>query len=209
LQAVFQPRVLPDLARDFLFQPGFLAAQQLLGARQFDLGADPGDEHGRLDRLGDEVGGAFADAALLLLGVVHGGDENHRDVAGQRVLAQFGEHHVAVHVRHHDVEQDEVGARRQLGQAQGGRAVSGNPHLAAFVLDDGRDDHQVAGRVVNDKDHRLFAVDADQSIAIVHSSPVVVINTGQPRGSGYQCGLPVPACPDGEASFSGRCCTFG
>lgn len=128
MQAVFQPRVLPDLARDFLFQPGFLAAQQLLGARQFDLGADPGDEHGRLDRLGDEVGGAFADAALLLLGVVHGGDENHRDVAGGRVVLQFGENLVAVHLRHHHVEQDEVGRWLGSRDLQGAPPGIGCPH---------------------------------------------------------------------------------
>jgi hypothetical protein len=51
-------------------------------------GCAPGQHHVRLDRLGDVVGGAVLEAALLVARIVQGGEKDDRNVPGRRVLFQ-------------------------------------------------------------------------------------------------------------------------
>ena len=76
----------------------------------------------------NEIDRPHGQAALLVFRPDLGSQENDRDAAGRRIGPQALENLIAVHVRHHDVEQDEVGMRQELGQAQGGRAILGNPY---------------------------------------------------------------------------------
>ena len=69
--------------------------------------------------LGDVVRRAEFEAFLLGRDRVESGDEDDGDVARCRVLAQTGQHRVAVHFRHLHVEQDQVRPRRACGNLQG------------------------------------------------------------------------------------------
>ena len=64
-----------------------------------------------VERLGQEVVGAGLDRALDLLLVAAGGDHHDRQEGRRGRLADPPAHLVAVDAGHHDVEQDEVGAR--------------------------------------------------------------------------------------------------
>ena len=60
-------------------------------------------------RLGDVVVGAFREPLLLVRRGGLGGEHDDRDAAREEVPAQLTAGFVAVHLRHHDVEQHEVG----------------------------------------------------------------------------------------------------
>ena len=90
---------------------------RLLG---FELRIHPSQHHGRLDRLGDIVGGAELKTALFVVDPGERRQENHRNVASVRIVAQTGKHRVPVHPGHHHVEQDQFRLRKAEGDAQTG-----------------------------------------------------------------------------------------
>jgi hypothetical protein len=74
-----------DLARALLhlvLQQAALVLQEVAGQLQLDVVVHAGHHDGRVDRLGDVVDGAHVQAGLLVVGRAHGGEEDHRDVAG-------------------------------------------------------------------------------------------------------------------------------
>jgi hypothetical protein len=96
---------------DFRLQPLILRSQAAARLSQFQMRADARQRHGGRDRLGQVIHRTKAEAALLIGGVIERRDEDDRDIPRQGVLAQFAQHLVAVHARHHHIEQDEVGLR--------------------------------------------------------------------------------------------------
>ncbi len=74
--------------------------------------AEHGQQAGRVDRLGDVGGGAGVDAALALAGLDLGGDGDDRQVLRAGQLAHRSHRRVAIHDRHHDVDQHDVDVRR-------------------------------------------------------------------------------------------------
>ena len=136
---------------DFGFERGVLVAHPLARPLGFELGAHPGQHHGGPQRLGDVVGGAKQQAAFLVRGTGQRREKGDRDVARGRVGAQPGQYRVAVHARHHHVEQDQVGRGQVARQTQ--------PHFARVrrqhpvVRPQQLPQHgQVLGRVVDDQD---------------------------------------------------------
>jgi hypothetical protein len=113
--------------------------------------ADAGQQDGRPQRLGDVVGGPQREAVLLVLVVDPGGDEDHRDVAGRLVGLQALDDFVAVHLRHHHVEQDQVGAGLGGGDLQRDGAGFGGEH-PEVPLQHAADALQVDPRVVHHQD---------------------------------------------------------
>ena len=104
-----------------------------------------------LDRLGQEVVGAGLQAAHLLLRLVQRGDHHHRDVAGRRVFLQFAAADIAVHARHHDVEQDQVGlpGPRLVQRLE---PVPGAGHLVIFSRELGFQQPRVGRDIIHDQD---------------------------------------------------------
>ena len=77
---------------------------------------DPGEQLALVERLADEVVGARLDRADLLL-VAARRDHHHRQELEARGAADPAAHLVAVHARHQDVEQHQVGARGRAASA--------------------------------------------------------------------------------------------
>jgi hypothetical protein len=102
----------------------------------------------RADRLGDVVHRAQRQATGLVLDLGHRGEEDHRDALGLRVALQPLGILRSVHLRHHDVEQDQVRRALRNRDLQGALAAVGDLD-AIFVLEQAAHQHQVVGRVVH------------------------------------------------------------
>ena len=111
----------------------------------------PREHDGRLDGLGDVVDGAQVQALLLVRDRVHGGHEDHRQVARGGIGTQALEHGIAVHLRHHDVEQHEVGPGLARRDPQGADPGVGDPH-AEMRREHLAQHREVLRRVVDDED---------------------------------------------------------
>ena len=134
---VLQRQVLA-LGEQLLLQP--VQLQMMLDARQQLLA---------LDRFGDVVDRAEAEALDLVGGIVHRGHEDDRDVGGARIALEPAADFEAVHLRHAHVEQDEVRRcqahfleclRSAAGQHQVepvlGEKVGDQAQVLRFVVDD-------------------------------------------------------------------------
>ena len=71
-------------------------------------GADARLQEHRVERLGQVVVGAELDAAHHAVDVVERRDHDHRNVAQPGIVLEAAQHREAVHLGHHDVEQDQV-----------------------------------------------------------------------------------------------------
>ena len=114
------------------------------------MGAHPRQQHGGLDGLGHIVHGARLQSTFFVRDGVEGGHEDHRDLAGLRRGTQGSQHLVAVHLRHHHIEQDDVGHWLGVGDLQGLLSRVGHAHVvvrAQQLADDG----QVFVGVVDDQ----------------------------------------------------------
>jgi len=69
---------------------------------------------------------------------------------GDRIAAQLPQHLVAVHARHHDIEQDKVWHRQGGSHPQSALAAGGSQHLIVRAQQLGQD-AEIVGRVVNNK----------------------------------------------------------
>ena len=99
-------------------------SEQRTRVGEAEVGLDTGAHHGGVDRLDDEVDGAEFEATCLVAGVVMRRDEDDGNVTRQRVGLELAANLEAIHARHHDVEQDQVGPvlaadLQGLGAAQG------------------------------------------------------------------------------------------
>ena len=115
---------------------------------------DPRLEDRRIDRLRQVVRRAHLEAPDDAVQLVDAGDHDHRQVAQGRVVAELGEHLVAVHLRHDDVKEDHVD-RRNIRVAQTGEglaAVLGLHRLVAEAPQQPRQELAVERRVVDDED---------------------------------------------------------
>src|SRR6516162_7745525 len=79
-----------------------------LVARLFDAVVDPRLQQHRIEGLGQIVGGSKLDATNDTVDVLDGRDHHHRYIAQRGIGAQLLEHTIAVELRHHDVEEDEI-----------------------------------------------------------------------------------------------------
>ena len=113
---------------------------------------NPGHQLGRVERLDQVVVGARPQAADLLLDLAFSGEHDDRDVAGGPFLGpDLRRHLVAVELREHDVEEDQV---RSLGapQAEPLRAVGGNDDFVALLLQRVLKQALHVGVIVDDED---------------------------------------------------------
>ena len=121
-------------AFDLVAQALVVAVEHVPGGLGLQLHLDPGIDDGGTDGLVDVVGRPQAKTALLAVLVDQGRHQDHRDVPGSGLFTQALEHFEAIHVRHHDVEQDQI--RPRLARS----------HLKGLDATGCRDDPQVAGQ---------------------------------------------------------------
>ena len=148
---VLDQQVLAHASIDLALEPVVFLRQPVAGHLQFELGAHPRQHDRRVDRLGDVIDRAQFESAFLVLGGVHRGDEDDRDLARGRVLAQVLQDLVAVHLGHHHVEQDQVGTRVGHRRTQGPGAGIGGAD-AILRLQQFTENGQVLRRVIDDQD---------------------------------------------------------
>ena len=140
--------VLLHAPRHFALQMAVLVLQPVACALQFKVVFHPCQQNGRPNGLGDVVHRAKGQATGFVVVGVHGRHKNHRYAAQRGVGLQVLDDGVAVHARHHDVQQNDVGPG--LGGSCRQRPLSriGNAHpvmLAQQFAQHG----QVGGGVVN------------------------------------------------------------
>jgi hypothetical protein len=114
-------------------------------------------EHGLhgVERLGQEVARADAQGALLDRGGGVAGEDEHRQVAKRRAQGAELFHDLeAVHVRHVEVEDDQVGIlrRHQLGYEP---AIGGGGHLRPGVVQQAREESDSGQLVIDDEHARM------------------------------------------------------
>ncbi len=108
-----------------------------------------------VDRFGDVVHHPQSEPFGLVFGFGHGRQENHRDVTGCLGALQPAADLVAVHLRHHDVQQHQVGVG--LGNdVQCGPAVLGDQQLVAEPVQVFAQHLEVGGVVVDQEDLGRF-----------------------------------------------------
>ena len=108
-----------------------------------------------VERLRHEIVGPGLDRRELLL-IAARGDHHDRQEARARVVAEPPADLIAVHLRHHDVEQHEVdvalgGERERL------RAGAGGDDLVTARREHGFEQADVLDQIVDDEDPRGFA----------------------------------------------------
>ena len=125
-----------------------------LGVGEADEVADPGHQGPPLDGLVQVLVGAGLEALQLAVGVVElGGEEHHRHAGTGRVLSDATADLEPVHVRHADVEEDQVHAAL-LHLLQGLGAAVRAEHAEPFGLQVGLDEPHVGWLVVDHQDLR-------------------------------------------------------
>ena len=85
------------------------AVERVVERLQAERRPDAGDQLHAFDRLGHEVVGAGFQSAHPILGLIEGGDHDHRQQPAARTRLYPAADLIAVHARHLDVEKDEVG----------------------------------------------------------------------------------------------------
>ena len=109
--------------------------QDVLRREPGEQALDPGEQLCRVERLDEVVVGAGPQAAHLLLDLALGRQHDDRDVAGGPLLRpDLRGDLVAVELREHDVQEDQVGC---LGapQAESFRAIRGDEDVVALLLE--------------------------------------------------------------------------
>src|SRR5215467_7040829 len=127
---------------------GFLRLDQ--GLLQRELRPHPGKNDGARERLVYVIHGTDIEALLLVDLVDLGGKKDDGNVARSRVVLELAADLIAVHARHHHVEQDQVWL---LGAGRDGqRLLSVGRHLGPErVRQHARNDGNVGRRIVDDQ----------------------------------------------------------
>ena len=115
----------------------------------------PGGQLQGAEGLGHVVVGPPAQADDLGLLVVNGREHDHRYIAGLVVRLELHEHLPAVHLGHHDVEDNEVGIGLR-DHVQALLSVRGQEDLVVIQLEVELD-HVGDGRIVLDEEYAILA----------------------------------------------------
>ena len=136
----------------------YSAASIGIGARRSRLFARSRDPHPQqreqqldIDRLGDIVGRAGIEALLPVALHRLGGHRDQRQIGKLRPLADLLHGLVAVHFRHHDVDQRDIDARRLLEDEDAVLSPLGVEHLHIVALQNARQREDVADVVIDDE----------------------------------------------------------
>ena len=122
---------------------------------QRELCTDTGLHDGRRDGLGQVVCGPQVQPLGLVLLLAHGRDEDDRDVLGGIVLLELTADFIAVHLGHHDVQEDQVRGARGACRLERLRSVDGGHDLVVRLEQIGQ--HvDVEPLVVDDQDPLAF-----------------------------------------------------
>ena len=102
---------------DQLFEMRLLTLQRILRVLELQQRRGANPELGLLDGLGDEIVGAGLDRRQPIVAAGHRGQHDDGNVGANRVVAKPAAHLEAVQAGHHQIEQHEVDAEMNLGEA--------------------------------------------------------------------------------------------
>ncbi|MNV37671.1 hypothetical protein D3C71_1292000 [compost metagenome] len=170
-----------------LLQKVVVVGEQIPRSLELQVVAHARHGDGGVDGLGDVVHCAQLQPHRFVVGGAHGGEENHRNVFGLGVELQAPQHLVAIHVRHHDVEQDQVGL---FGRHDLQRAFAGGCQLDLVVgAQEVAHQRQIARGVIHHQ-HRAFAAqfqwaihELDPPCVAYRSPPCAARRAHRQRGS--------------------------
>jgi hypothetical protein len=138
----------PDVAR------GHRAHAQLIGHHlEPRQRAHARDQRQFRDRLGKKIVGAGFEPAHLVGRLIERGDHDHRNVVGGRIALEPPAHFEAVHVGHHDVEQDEI-AFGALADQERVLAAHRRDHVEILRRQPRFQELDVRGHIVDDQNAR-------------------------------------------------------
>ncbi len=116
----------------------------------------PRRQRGMVDRLGQVIVAAAFEPGDDVRSIGFGRDEDHRDKRQRRVALQLLDGFDAVELRHHDVEQYQIGPKLpDLFQRLD--AVAGGDDLIALPFEPHLQDRDIVGHVVDDQDASRLA----------------------------------------------------
>lgn len=146
--------VVAHALRHFRLQPGILVAQEVACRLEFQLRAHARQHYRRPDWFVDVVDSTQCEAQFLVGIGIHGGHENHRNIARRRSGTQFVEHGVAIQVGHHDIKQYQVGAGQRGGNRERPCSRIGDSDKI-LVLQEITQHRQIFGYVIHHQNYRL------------------------------------------------------
>jgi hypothetical protein len=123
----------------------------LLHVVQLDMCAHPCQHLFGLKGLGNIVHTTRAKSGQLVLGILHGTDENDRDVPAEFIGLQAPTGFIAIHSRHTHVQQNEVG-RAGFHGAQSNFPRQRRTHTIARFPQQAHQDIQVIWTIINNED---------------------------------------------------------
>ncbi len=148
----FQVGAFDSLVRfHFLLQAGVDLLGLFARAAQRQLDVDTGQHLGDVKWLGDVVDATGGEADQLVFHLAERRHEDDGNRAGASVGLQVARRVVAVHHRHHHVQQDQVRAQ-EGGPLQRLAAVLRDGHRVAVLLQRVDQQAQIGRRIVNDQD---------------------------------------------------------
>ncbi len=151
-QDIQQQRIgLAFLGLQFLGKGLFAIAQPLALQR----GVDAGVEQDRIEGLWEVVFRPGLDAAHDAVDLVERRDHDHRHMPGSGIVLEPAQHLEAVHVRHHQVEQDQIefGFRQDLQRRQAAVRLD---HDMAVATEPSRQQFAIGLHVIDHEDARLL-----------------------------------------------------
>ncbi len=147
---VLHELVFAHALRDFVFERHVAVAHAVARLLELDVRAYARPHDRRAHRLRHVIDGAELEAAGLVFGAVHRGDEHDGYVVAVLRRAKAPQHLVAVHARHHDVEQDQIRVRNAARELERARARYRDLH-AEFPVKNLPERGQILGRVIDDQ----------------------------------------------------------
>ena len=137
-----------SLANLFL-QLGILGFELLLQALDIEVVAHASENFVNLKRFGDVVHPTHFKSVNFIGGIVEGTDKNHRNIASVGRCFQPPTHFVAIHFRHSNIEQNQVGGN-DFHRLQRPATVGGLADFITVIAQHLREQAQVIGRIVHD-----------------------------------------------------------
>lgn len=100
---------------------------------EIQMGTDPVAEDGQSNGFGNVVDSPKVKSFGLIGGLVHCGDKYDGDIFGVAVCFEVPADLIAIHFRHHDIQQDEIRPLVSLCKRKGLASAFGNDNLVVFA----------------------------------------------------------------------------
>jgi len=147
-----------------VFQLDVLCQQKIRQPFQCKVVFHPRQNNGWADRLGDVINGPKFQALFLILNLALRREENHGDVHGPWISFESLTNLIAIHSRHHDIEQNQIWSHICLGDLERPFSTVGNLD-SVIILEQTAHQHQVVRCIIHHQNRGL-----GNEIRLIHQS---------------------------------------